>query len=55
MTFDEAPQVLRAYDALKEGATVLRGPLATTYSSCFVTLVDLFGCRWGLMTEQTER
>ncbi len=55
VTFDEAPQVLRAYDALKDGATVLWEPHATTYSSCFTSLVDRFGVRWGLMTEQTER
>jgi PhnB protein len=27
----------------------------TGYSSCFVSLVDRYGIRWELMTEQTER
>ena len=55
VTFDTKEDVLRAYDALKDGAEILYPPRTTTYSSCEVVLVDRFGFRWGLMTEQTER
>lgn len=35
--------------------TVIHPMKSTTYSSCFVSLVDRFGMRRELMTEQTER
>lgn len=47
--------MLRAYEVLKEGCTIIYPVGSTTYSSCRVVLVDKFGFRWGLMTEQTER
>lgn len=55
VTFDTKEEVLRAYEALKEGCTILNPVHSTTYSSCIVVLMDKFGFRWGLMTEQTER
>jgi PhnB protein len=54
LTFDRREEVLSAFDHLSPGGTVLVPPRATTYSSCATTLVDRFGIRWGLMTEQTE-
>jgi len=38
-----------------DGATIIYPMQSTTYSSCFVSLVDKFGMRWELMTEQTEK
>jgi PhnB protein len=55
ITFDDAAAVRRAYDVLSAGATLIHPMQSTTYSSCFVSLVDRFGMRWELMTEQTER
>ncbi len=55
ITFEDAASVKRAYEVLKEGGTLLHPMVSTTYSSCFVSLVDRFGIRWVLMTEQTEK
>jgi len=55
ITLDDAAEVRRAYDVLSDGATLIHPMHSTTYSSCFVSLVDRFGMRWELMTEQTER
>lgn len=55
LTFDSADQVKKAYEALKDGGTVLVPMHSTTYSSCMVSLIDMFGVRWGLMTEQTGK
>lgn len=55
ITFEDAASVKRAYEVLKEGGTIVHPMVSTTYSSCFVSLVDKFGIRWVLMTEQTDR
>ena len=55
ITFETAEDVKKAYEIMAEGATVIYPPQSTSYSSCFVSLVDKFGMRWELMTEQTER
>ncbi|MDF2989321.1 MAG: hypothetical protein K0R50_4831 [Eubacterium sp.] len=55
VTFESSEEVKKAYEVLKEGCTIIYPMQSTTYSSCFVVLVDKFGFRWGLMTEQTER
>ncbi len=55
ITFEDAAGVKRAYEVLKEGSTIVHPMVSTTYSSCFVSLVDKFGIRWVLMTEQTDR
>lgn len=54
VTFDTAVEVQKAYNLLKEDSTTLAPIQSTTYSSCFVSLIDKFGMRWELMTEQTE-
>lgn len=56
ITFDIAEEVRKAFDVLvKEGGRVFYPLHSTTYSSCCGSVVDRFGVRWGLMTEQTER
>ena len=50
---DTKEQVMEAYQVMKEGALIREQPQSTTYSSCFVSLVDRFGIRWEIMTEQT--
>lgn len=55
ITFEKAEDVKKAYEIMADGATVIYPMQRTSYSSCFVSLVDKFGIRWELMTEQTER
>lgn len=55
VTFDTSDEVKKAYDYFKDGAIILSPMKSTSYSSCFVSLIDKFGMRWELMTEQTER
>jgi PhnB protein len=55
VTFEDANQVKEAYEILKDGCTIIYPMHSTTYSSCMVVLIDKYGFRWGLMTEQTEK
>lgn len=55
LTFETAEEVKAAYAVLVTEGTVLIPMHSTTYSSCMVSVVDKFGVRWGLMTEQTKR
>lgn len=55
VTQETKEDVLKAFDALKDGGEVIYPPHGTTYSSCTCSLVDKFGFRWVIMTEQTER
>lgn len=55
VTFETKEDVQKAYDILKENCEIIYPLHSTTYSSCIVVLVDKFGFRWGLMTEQTEK
>ena len=55
ITFEDAASVKRAYEVLKEGSTIIYPMVSTTFSSCFVSLIDKFGIRWALMTEQTDK
>ena len=55
ITFDTKEEVQKIYNALLPGSSVLVPIHSTTYSSCTANLIDKFGIRWGLMTEQTER
>lgn len=55
VTFETADQVQQAYEVLANGGSVIHPLRSTTYSSCMASVVDKFGFRWGLMTEQTER
>ena len=55
MTMDTKEDVMRAFNVLKDGCQIIHPPHSTTYSSCTVNLIDKFGFRWVIMTEQTER
>ena len=55
ITFETAEDVKKAYKIISEDATIIYPMQSTPYSSCFVSLVDKFGMRWELMTEQTEK
>jgi PhnB protein len=55
ITFEDAESVKKAYEILKEGSTIVLPMREYTYSFCEVNLIDKFGIRWGLMTEQTEK
>lgn len=55
ITFENAENVKKAYEVLKEGSTIVYPMVSTTYSSCLVSLIDKFGIRWALMTEQTDK
>lgn len=54
VTFNCADEVTAAYELLVEGGVVVHPLQVTTYSSCFVSLVDRFGMRWELMTENNS-
>lgn len=55
MTMDTKEDVMRAFNVMKDGCTVIYPPHSTTYSSCTVNFIDRYGFRWVIMTEQTER
>jgi PhnB protein len=55
ITFEDVAGVKQAYEVLEEGSTIVYPMVSTTYSSCFVSLIDKFGVRWALMTEQTDK
>ena len=49
--FDHVEEVKKAYEILKAEARILTPMTETTYSNCFVSLVDRYGVRWELMKE----
>ena len=55
VTMDTKEDVLRAFEAISEGGTVMYPPHSTPYSSCTTNVIERFGFRWCIMTEQTER
>ncbi|HEX2978719.1 MAG TPA: VOC family protein [Anaerolineaceae bacterium] len=55
LTFDTKEEVEQVYNRLLPGSKVLDPLHSTTYSSAVANLIDPFGIRWGLMTEQTEK
>lgn len=52
ITLDTKDEVMQAFEVMKEGGSIIDPPQETAYSSCFVSLVDRFGFRWVIMTEQ---
>jgi PhnB protein len=54
-TFDAKEEVEAAYRAMLPVSRVLVPLRSATYSSAAANLVDKFGIRWGLMTEQVDR
>ncbi|MDE5563322.1 MAG: VOC family protein [Clostridiales bacterium] len=55
VTMETKQDVIKAFNVLKEGSEIIYPIHSTTYSSCFCSLVDKFGFRWVIMTEQTEK
>ena len=55
VTFDTADEVKQAYKVLSDEGRIIYPLRSTTYSSCVGTLIDKYGFRWGLMTEQTDK
>jgi PhnB protein len=55
ITFDAKEEVERAFAVLSEGGEALVPLRQTSYSSCAGNVIDKFGVRWGLLTEQTEK
>ena len=55
ITFETKEEVENAFNILKENGEILIPLRKTTYSSNVGTLIDKYGIRWGLMTEQTEK
>jgi PhnB protein len=51
LSFDSTKKVKEAYEILKDGARIITPIRETTYSSCFVSLIDRYGVRWELMKE----
>ncbi|WDV46372.1 VOC family protein [Clostridiaceae bacterium M8S5] len=51
MVLDTPNEVKKAYEVLKEESNIIQPMRETTYSSCFVSLIDKFGKKWVLMTE----
>ena len=55
VTMETKEDVIKAFNMLKDGGEIIYSIHSTAYSSCFCSLVDKFGFRWVIMTEQTER
>lgn len=51
VSFDSKEDVIEAYTILKDGATIITPMQETSYSSCFVSLIDRYGVRWELIKE----
>ncbi len=51
---DTKEQVTAAWEAMKEGSTVIYPLQSTFYSSARVAFADRFGIRWEIMTETAE-
>ena len=54
VTMSRKEEVLAAFEVLENGGEVIYPPHSTTYSSCTTNVIDRFGFRWVIMTEQTE-
>ena len=54
VTFDCERDVKAAYEILIDGGTKITPLTETTYSNCFASLVDRYGMRWELMTENGD-
>ena len=55
VTMETKADVLKAFEVLNNGSEIIAPVHSTSYSSCICSLVDKFGFRWVIMTEQTER
>lgn len=55
ITMDTKDEVMKAFNIMQDGCTIIYPPHSTTYSSCTVNFIDKYGFRWVIMTEQTDR
>ena len=55
ITFETKEEVEKASKLLMDGGKILVPFRKTTYSSWIGNLIDKYGIRWGLMTEQAEK
>lgn len=55
ITFDSIEKVKNAFEGFSNACHIISPMQKTTYSSCFVSLLDKFGMRWEFMTEQAPR
>lgn len=55
LTFETADEVKAAYEIVSIGCKIIHPMQSTSYSTCFVSLIDKFGMRWELMTEQPQK
>lgn len=55
VTMETKAEVVKAFDILKDGGKIIYPVHSTSYSSCTCSLVDKFGFRFVIMTEQTEQ
>ena len=51
VVFPGPEEVRESFALLRDGGKVLFKPSELTYSSCFAAVIDRFGMRWELMTE----
>ncbi|MEW9097053.1 MAG: VOC family protein [Clostridiaceae bacterium] len=54
VTFESVDEVKDAYSMLSVGGSDIVPLKESTYSTCIVSLVDRFGVRWELMTENNS-
>lgn len=52
VTLDTKADVLRAFEILSEGGSVIYPLHSTTYCPCTTNVVDRFGFRWCIMAER---
>lgn len=55
LTLDTKEEAAAIYKKLEKDSTILIPLHSSTYSSAMVSLIDKFGIRWAVMTEQTDR
>ena len=55
VTLDTAEDVKKAFACIARRGEVLEAVQSTTYSSAMGSVIDEFGVRWGIMTEQTQK
>lgn len=52
VALDTKEDVMRAFEILSEGGSVIYPPHSTTYCPCTTNVIDKFGFRWCLMAER---
>ncbi len=52
VTLDTKADVMRAFEIICEGGSVIYPPHSTTYCPCATNVIDKFGFRWCIMAER---